>query len=692
MLKRLLKSLFHGPASAQGSPAATLAGDLAAAGLPFEDWFYTRRARRWCYVDLPPSSLEQLKTHRVDQVKACLRSAERIMRHEFNLLGSGPYRPIDPDRPSRPSGYRPIDWRLDPVAGKRFPGGFFHRDWNAETMRPGLADIKLPWELARCQHWPCLGQAYRLTGDGAFAREMAEELDDFIEANPVGHGVNWICTMDVAIRAVNWLLGLELVKHAPELSGEFWRRACDALYKHGYFIHENLENKYEVTSNHFLSNVVGLYYLSLFFSPLRRAQEWRGFCRASLEREIVVQVLEDGADYESSVPYHRLVTELFLGAARLAEMNGEPFSAEYSTRLLKMVKFLVGVMRPDGLLPVVGDADDGRLHVLSGYGDWNPQDGRHLLGPAALLLDRREWLRSANESAVWEAAWWGFDISSVTAGDRSPGSAVMLYPESGLAVARGEHYYLLITNGRVGTKGFGNHKHNDQLAFEYHARGVPLLVDPGSYVYTSDPAARNLFRSATYHNTLRVDGLEPNEMRPEWLFRLFEHAHPVHGGFEDHEEFIEYRGRHVGYQRLPNPVIHERWVRLDKASGSLGILDVLWGDGAHHVQWHFHCAPGVQVCRKHDGLFSLKVEPREFALHVPEGLRGTMVDAWCSPSYGVRVPCRAIELESDVDLNGRAEWFFAVVESASDRSAATARTIGHLRAGMKANLAHATEN
>ena len=33
-----------------------------------------------------------------------------------------------------------------------------------------------------------------------------------------------------------------------------------------------------------------------------------------------VQVLPDGADYESSVPYHRLVAELFLAGDRLAQL------------------------------------------------------------------------------------------------------------------------------------------------------------------------------------------------------------------------------------------------------------------------------------------------------------------------------------------------------------------------------------
>ena len=80
-----------------------------------------------------------------------------------------------------------------------------------------------------------------------------------------------------------------------------------------------------------------------------------------------------------------------------------------------------------------------------------------------------------------------------------------------MTVMRRNDDYLLITNGIVGTGGFGNHKHNDLLSFEYHAAGAAVIVDPGSYVYTSDPDARNLFRSTRSHNTLSVDDQEQNE-------------------------------------------------------------------------------------------------------------------------------------------------------------------------------------
>src|SRR6185295_3056952 len=177
-----------------------------------------------------------------------------------------------------------------------------------------------------------LGQAFVLANDDRFALEVARQLDDFVEANPPGLGVNWTCTMDVGLRAVSWSMGLELVRNSGALDDAFWARAYRALFDHGVFIRNNLENKYEVTSNHFLSNLLGLMFLGAVFADLEQGAEWLSFSRTAIDREMTVQVLGDGADYESSIPYHRLVTELFLGAARLADHLGAPMSPAYRAR------------------------------------------------------------------------------------------------------------------------------------------------------------------------------------------------------------------------------------------------------------------------------------------------------------------------------------------------------------------------
>jgi ubiquinone/menaquinone biosynthesis C-methylase UbiE len=634
---------------------------LTSAKLTFPNWLERRRETKRQYTEAALPYLGPISEREPDAVKATVEAAANFLAHRFDLLGSGPFASVDPDRPAR-GGYRPIDWYLDPVRNLRFPRGVPHKEWKLYEMRPANADVKYPWELARSQHWITLAQAWRLTGDDRFAREVADQLDDFTEANPIGIGINWTCTMDVAIRAANWCLSLSLVQNCPTLDAEFWRRAYEALFEHATFIFGNLENHYEVTSNHYLSNVVGLHVLAAEFIDLEAGREWDRWSREALETEMNVQVHEEGTDFESAVPYHRLVTELFMASARLAGHQARPLSREYEAKLARMVDFAFTVTRPDGLMPVIGDADDGRFHIMGHLGGWDRQDGRHLFAPAALLLGRPDWLPYAGPAAVWEATWWGFDPASIEgASDRLPlPPAVKLFPNFGVAVARRGGHYLVVTNGAVGTKGFGNHKHNELLSFEYHTDGTPVVVDPGSFCYTSDFTARNLFRGTAYHNTVFVDDVEQNEINPDWIFRMFEKANPEHLGFTEDRDCVEYRGRHRGYERLDQPVTHERSLRLNRETGLLLIEDRLIGTGEHELKWHFHLAPGVGARSGSREVFELSTARGPVLIAGDPVLVGDIENSWYSPSYGVRIPTQRLALRCRTMIRGTAVWRFAL--------------------------------
>ena len=105
---------------------------------------------------------------------AIVRAADRVLRHEFDLLGSGLRRA----------------WRQPAVAhrlqdGPRVAGRSTRRDIDYHELdRP--TDVKVPWELSRCQHFTTLGQAYWLTGDERYAREFVDESQRLDRAEPVG--------------------------------------------------------------------------------------------------------------------------------------------------------------------------------------------------------------------------------------------------------------------------------------------------------------------------------------------------------------------------------------------------------------------------------------------------------------------------------------------------------------------------
>ena len=670
------------PQNPSPGPPERWADQLALAPSTEAAWLAAHRARGRLYADLAGDRVASLSARFPTQAAQTCASAERLLRHEFDLLGSGSCVVVDPTRTRLESGYPPIDWAVDPIARLRFPTGFRYRDWHPQ-MRPGLADIKWPWEIGRCQHWVTLGQAFRLTGDERYAAEIVRQHADFMEINPVGVGVQYVCTMDIAIRAFNWALAFELIRASASFDSHAMAHAYRSLFEVGTFIERNHENKYEVTSNHFLSNVVGLYGLGVVFADLPVGQRWLRQGREWLEQEMKVQILEDGADYESSVPYHRLVLELFLAGERLAELDGGPLSESYRACLKRMFAFMLAVLRPDGLMPQVGDADDGRLHIFSDYGVWQPQDARHIVAPAALMFGEPSWLGLAGRAGLWEAAWWGYDIDDIRVVATPATNTVQLFEHAGIAVAKTDRAYLLVTNGRVGTNGFGNHKHNDLLSFEFHGDGGPIVVDAGSYVYTSNPDARNLFRGTAYHNTIQIDGVEQNDLRPDYLFRMFETSSVEHLGFNDTPTHTEYRGCHTGYERLAEPVTHERTFRFAKDAGALLIADRLLGIGRHRLAWHFHMAPGVHVepVESAEALeLALVTTKGRCLLRASSDLSVAVVDAWYSPSYGVRIACRAIDFTTTADVSGHRDYIFAIGPDAWMDSAAAAVETAALRA------------
>ncbi len=56
--------------------------------------------------------------------------------------------------------------------------------------------------------------------------------------------------------------------------------------------------------------------------------------------------------------------------------------------MLEVILYLTG---PDGCVPQIGDNDDGRLLILSGYPEWPRHDHRYLLALGAVLFHRGDF-------------------------------------------------------------------------------------------------------------------------------------------------------------------------------------------------------------------------------------------------------------------------------------------------------------
>jgi hypothetical protein len=136
--------------------------------------------------------------------------------------------------------------------------------------------------------------------------------------------------------------------------------------------------------------------------------------------------------------------------------------------------------------------------------------------------------------------------------ERPPRAAAsQAFTDGGAFVMATPEDHVFIDCGPVGLSGRGGHGHNDCLSFEAFLAGVPLIADPGSYVYTASFEWRNLFRSTAAHNTPRIDDAEQARLDPAQLWSLGADATPELRDWEVNDSSVRFRGAHGGYRRLP---------------------------------------------------------------------------------------------------------------------------------------------
>lgn len=379
------------------------------------------------------------------------------------------WRQIDED-------YFPIDWHLDFKSGYRW----CENTWNGDICFgdfPGV-DIKVPWELSRMQHLPTLALACHFAGTGVdgfetpetYVREFRNQVLDFMATNPPGFGVNWACAMDVAIRIANWLVARDIiVACGARLDDEFDAIFASSVKAHARHIAANLEWSPEIRGNHYIANVVGLLFSATYLPCNDETDAWLAFSVQELISEVGYQFHEDGSNFEASVCYHRLSSEMVVWASALLAnlvpekraalsrpnhknlrtvpplrpggvpfhqvpgmQHNSPLPEWFWARLAAMGAFTYAITRPDGYVVQFGDNDSGRFITL-GVGDQlragnDPAAPAWSLDHGALIAAIRALIPciSSPSSAVYDPASLilralaGFDRARVSTENASP--------------------------------------------------------------------------------------------------------------------------------------------------------------------------------------------------------------------------------------------------------------------------------
>jgi hypothetical protein len=603
-----------------------------------------------------------LRTLSEESLALIVAFADEIRAGRYPFLGYG----------TAELGTRP-KWNLDFISGTEW--SYVQRECR-ECIRHDGSDVKMPYELSRLQFLPVLAKAHVLTGDNSYRQTAKDLLSHWIQSNPVPLGVNWTIAMEAALRAMSICLLLNLLSPLRPEEQPWLATVTRSLAQHLLYIEANIEFSHLLTSNHYLSDVVGLYCLSVFLDGEGMAARRREY-RQRIEAEMAKQVYEDGGDYEASTGYQVLVTQLFTTALLLMRSERPvPVAQPFVERLRMMFQFLNAVASTSGQLPQVGDCDDGRTELL--VDDLQqmihcPVTERNSLRVSRLLgLGQR--LFGVGTGPSDDASWYGFtEGTRIPFSDRRPDPSsacpIKVLPNSGIGVLKHGSAELLFFAIPNGISGKGSHTHNDKLSFVLRVGGQEVLCDSGTGCYTRDVATRNSFRSTAAHNTLLIDGTEQNRIDtgPLGLFILGNEAavSPIQEGREAQRYFL--RASHSGYRSLG--VTHTRTVRAVHGERAFVIEDELEGDGVHDFELNLQLAlnRNAQLAAAENGILCrILGDPQvQLAIAGPAGLQGAIEPSLISSTYGATVPAIKVRIWGRAIVPARITTHISWVDSNS---------------------------
>ncbi|MEX2336399.1 MAG: alginate lyase family protein [Fulvivirga sp.] len=321
----------------------------------------------------------------------------------------------------------------------------------------------------------------------------------------------------------------------------------DSLTQHLYaevsFLSTHLE--YHLLGNHLLENGFALLIAGTIFQESSWFEKAKKLLRAELEE----QILSDGAHFELSPMYHRIILFRILEALGYLEKN-TPFYDFLQEKASRMLGWMKEMTFADGSMPHFNDSTEGiafesnsLLRIAGGLG-----------------------LEANMESKLGDSGYRKFENGN---------------------------FQCIVDAGIIGPYYQPGHGHADIASFWLYVDSKPVFIEAGTSTYENN-SRRAYERGTGAHNTVSINQLNQSD-----VYGAFRVGHRAKVDIQK-EETNELIILHDGYKRTAG-VNHKRAFKFE--TNSITITDeIVGGKKSIKAVAYFHLHPDVKVKENENGI------------------------------------------------------------------------------------------
>ncbi len=358
-------------------------------------------------------------------------------------------------------------------------------------------------------------------------------IDSWIKSNTPKHGDGWH-SYTTSLRVRNWIW---IFLFSPDL---ITKKRIDSIWYQICWLRFRTESHHG--GNHLLENLISLCFGGIVFDSKFSTRIYK-YAIKSLEKELKLQILNDGGHEERSASYHILILDRLTELGCLLIINERIVPKWLNQKVKEMLGWLKNIRLINDNYPIFNDC---------------PKE------TCGNINDVYFFAKGFVEKKCYKVNGLRGKLLNVISQEKNPQTLIRNYENYGITYLKDTGWtFLRFTSGwelvfKCGIpcpKHLGAHAHSDQLSFDLFYKGIPIIIETGTSSYDKS-FFRDFERSSKAHNTIQL-GIQRNyqtiwyEPIDVWsIFRAGKKASPNERDCGECNEWLWVQGSHNGYEEI----------------------------------------------------------------------------------------------------------------------------------------------